>query len=129
MPHGDDDATKELRRLVREVMHSEGAPVIRAMVSEALREELTNGWGENRRLVNAELKRGDEERKELREAVRAQADMTVRIDTTMTEIKARLDKPEPLPRSDNWKVWAAIITAGGLLAVEIVRGIFMAIGT
>ena len=90
MPHGDDDATKELRRLVREVMHSEGAPVIRAMVSEALREELTNGWGENRRLVNAELKRGDEERKELREAVRAQADMTVRIDTTMTEIKARL---------------------------------------
>lgn len=74
LPDPTGDTPSEL---IRRILQSDVPPLVRAI----LHQELSNGWGEHRRLVEHELGRLDDDTKALRESV-------VSVRESVTELNA-----------------------------------------
>lgn len=76
----------EVAAIARQVLQTEGVELFRSM----LRAELSNGWGEHRRLVEQELRRGAKERLANQDSIRALEKISERQTTTSENLTALL---------------------------------------
>ncbi len=141
MPDPTDRLDPDVREAIRHFVQSDVAAALRTVaVAEAkaearrvIAQELSNGWGESRKLVEELLRQGVEERKEIRSELKELKDITTRqtaiqetVAATLAELKTadvRHDKSIGRLNVDVAKqsaLWASIVSLGVAVITYIV---------